>query len=253
MQPLQEKMAQFAQGDLTEETLFRALIGHQDWWVPGTRDEDSGQLNLHILRHPDGTGHMQLFTSQEAMLQVREKIVTAEGYPLLGDKFLSVEGKAVFRFLEPSLDRLTLDPHSPHSLSFEAGDIMQLRRWAVVGRLEDMLTDPEQEEDPWTIMRRYPWYQVLLEGETEADHAMILAPDSEGRRLAAIFTTDDATQAFLDQVGDQLEGRAAIATSTGEELFVSLKQLDLDGMVFNCCGPTATRAFGIGVLDVILS
>lgn len=234
-----------------EAALYRALMRHPSWWVAGTH-ADGEAPHLQILQFPGGERRLQAFTDREALERARHAARDGLGRPLLGEQFLTTEGLGLFRVLEPGLSTVEINPHSPSALRFGAEQITHLRRWAVVARLEATLEDPSREEDPMAVLRRYPWYEVALEGEGQA-RQMLLAPDDRGRRLAALFTTQDALELFLAALGDQVQGRVARATTAGQDLFISLKQLELDGLVFNCCGPTPPRAFGIGVLDAILS
>jgi hypothetical protein len=248
---VQHALRGFLAGQVSPPQFYRALMRHPTWWVAGTHEQGQAP-HLKILHFAHGERRLVAFTDREALEAAREAMGATLGAPLLGDSFLTTEGLGLFRVLEPGLSSVEINPHSEHSLRLEADQITTLRRWAVVARLEATLEDPSREEDPMAVLRRFPWYEVALEGEGQA-RQMLLAPDAQGRRLAAVFTTQDALELFLAQVEDQLEGRPAHATTAGKELFISLKQLNLDGVVFNCCGPTPPRAFGVGVLDAILA
>lgn len=82
---------------------------------------------------------------------------------------------------------------------------------------------------------------------------LMLAPDEKGRKLAAIFTSEDTIAGFLPQV------RAAAAPEqvverifSGEDLFSSLVSMPIDGMVFNCGGgPVDPVAFAKGFAQIV--
>jgi hypothetical protein len=68
--------------------------------------------------------------------------------------------------------------------------------------------------------------------ESSGDNKFLaLAPDNKGRKLAAIFTAEDAANAFL---AEHAAGNVELVAMNGETLFKSLKTMPLDGMVFNC-------------------
>jgi hypothetical protein len=250
MSEIKDALARARRGESSEAALHRALMRHPDWWAAGGLHEDQ-QHYLKLLRLPSGDRVLRAFSSRDALERARD---AERGQPteLAAPDFLSTEGLALFRVMEPGVAAVDLDAYDSHFLRIEGEGVTRLRRWAVTCRLEAALEDPSREESPLSLLRRYPWYELALEGEG-AERALLLAPDARGRRLAAIFTSPDALALYLAQVGEQLTARAAQATLTGEELFVSLKQMGLDGLVVNCCGPTPPRALGLGVLDAILS
>lgn len=248
---VRESLGRIKAGEVPDGAVYRRWMGHE-WWVAGV--SEGGEPQLKVLRFASGERGLYLFTDREA-LEVGRRAIRAseEGPGLLGDGFLSAEGLGVFRVLDGGLSWVEVNPHTPEALRLGREELLNLRRWTGIARLEALLEDPSREEAPFEVMRRFPWYMVALEGEGADVRDLLLAPDVGGRRLAAIFSAQDALDAFVEGLGGRLDARAGQATLTGEELFVSLKAMKLDGLVFNCFGPTRPRAFGVKVLDAILS
>ena len=69
----------------------------------------------------------------------------------------------------------------------------------------------------------------------------MLAPDPQGRKLAAVFTTPDAADAFIREVGSSLAAPPVLRVYDGSTLFAYLARLPIDGIVFNCKGPGLPR------------
>ncbi len=72
---------------------------------------------------------------------------------------------------------------------------------------------------------------------------LMLAPDARGRTLAAVFTAEDALEAYLKEMGANGKRGLEPLTIAGPRLFDLLPRISLDGFVFNCCGPVSPRAF----------
>ena len=82
---------------------------------------------------------------------------------------------------------------------------------------------------------------------------MLMAPDTKGRALAAVFTADDAYDAFAPdakaQAGADPVQRLQLS---GVALFNILQKLQIDGIVFNCAGPVTPVAFAAAFTRVVL-
>ena len=81
---------------------------------------------------------------------------------------------------------------------------------------------------------------------------LVMAPDQKGRTLAAVFTSEDACEAFLDEAGKQGGTQLEPLIYAGKNLFELLSKMDLTGIVFNCSGPTPPVAFAAAFSQVIL-
>jgi hypothetical protein len=115
-------------------------------------------------------------------------------------------------------------------------------------RLNAEELDNETSEAYLRYVANYPEYLLLFTGD-----GMPMAPDHKGRRLAPIFTSHTAYDAFHQEV--MSEGKLVqpwIATVSGADLFPKLHTMNLDGIVFNCCGPQRPLAFVPRTLEVLV-
>ncbi|GEM_PF-2839715 len=128
---------------------------------------------------------------------------------------------------------------------------------ASVESLENALTElrwnpeglGEETYDAYlTLVANYPDYILLVTGD-----GMPMAPDDKGRRLAPVFTTNAAFEAFHREV--LAEGKLIQplrVTETGATLFPRLLGMGLHGLVFNCCGPQRPLAFVPRTIEVLI-
>ena len=79
--------------------------------------------------------------------------------------------------------------------------------------------------------------QVL---RVDTDARLVAAPDDQGRSLAAVFTHADAFDAFAEETNDD---DLRSVTLTGVELFEQIREMDLDGVMFDCSGPGLVLVF----------
>ena len=77
-------------------------------------------------------------------------------------------------------------------------------------------------------------------GSVFTDARLVAAPDDQGRDLIAVFTHADAFDAFAEETNDE-ELRSV--TLSGVELCEQLRELGVDGVMFDCSGPGPVSVF----------
>jgi hypothetical protein len=100
---------------------------------------------------------------------------------------------------------------------------------------------------PFDRLVKYPFYRVLVRGESLRN---LVWTDHAGRPFIAVFTADDALDAFLAQMpplGESVERR----WMPGGALFPALNRADLGGFVLNPAGPGPSRIFNRGTLGAL--
>ena len=117
--------------------------------------------------------------------------------------------------------------------------------------LDEILHGKMEMADAFDRFKRFTSYLVPTR-MVEDRRQMMLAPDDQGRKLGAVFTTTDAADAFIRDVEQSLEFTPSMRLFDGETLFDALAQMPLDGIVFNCKGPGTPRAVAIQFAQVIL-
>ena len=89
---------------------------------------------------------------------------------------------------------------------------------------------------------------------TDDETHIVLAPDQDGRQLAAVFTARDAANCYIQAARLQdPELTITLDELDGSRLISNLLALHsdgaLDGVVFNCFGPTNPVAFPMTLLE----
>jgi hypothetical protein len=229
MRTFPNAVSAYKAGELSDADLYRTIMAWPQWLV--ARDpEDPGDagVRLAILRDPQGFGAMEIFSDQAAL----DAFVEREDTHLPG-RVAEVPGYRIFGHPQvAALHRVNLDMHSPHATHFYEQQLPMLGAWARITEVELALTVPDRFGDPVDVIRRFDEYRVLVQRDG-GSRGLVMAPDSRGRSLAAIFTADDLIDAFVAEVEGDLEGALEIEHKTGVELFGELAPLGLDGVVFN--------------------
>ncbi len=194
---------------------------------------------MGVIQTPAGERVLPVFRSREA--------AEAAELPSVPGALIVAAGSHVFRLT--GFDRIDIDPGTEDALSFGGDDLITLGVWGEISDVERAIVSPEMCESPFVTLRTFPRYFVVV-ADSEGSPDLLMAPDAGGRKLLAVFTADDAVEAF---VASLVASEGVATTMGGEELFFALRELPVDGFVFNCCGPVATRAFAMGAIDRILT
>jgi len=202
-------------------------MAHPTWAVVA-EEEGHGQLKLGVLRKPNGGRIMEIFSSEETLDRFCE--TESEERP---KKMLQLAGFQLFSTLaDEAVHRINLDLHSPHATHFLVDQIPLLRAWAEVSTAEMALAAPDRLSNPFAVLRRFDGFNVVVR-QSGPDRDLVMAPDPEGRMLAAVFTAEDTVDEFIREVADDLGGALEIERLSGQALFEWFQQIPLDGIVFN--------------------
>ncbi len=216
--------------------LARALVQQAGWWLPATLteagpapwtlDEEEGSWLVAFSSQEDLTAWAADHDARELSLQLT--------------------GPGLVDILIDDLAGLNLEAGTPEAVHYRREQFGVLRLWAQAVVVESILRGNDLP-DPWTRVRDYPAYQVLVR---EGGSSLVLAPDDQGRRLAAVCTAPDTLAAFLAQVRQGAEVEARVLA--GRPLFELLARLPLDGIVFNPSGPVPPTALAPAITRVVL-
>ena len=216
--------------------LIRALISHKKWYIPAQRKEH--ELHPNLFQHEQET----IITAYSSNDLVPEGIET-----------LCVAGTWLFSQFPEVLDAFLIDPQSEHALKFTKDRFTNLSQWAKAVHIEQLLAQSEFDANVLQQMLSYAGYCVPVILSDDGKHNIVLAPDSEGRKLAAIFTAEDALSTFMQHAGNALGDKVIVDQPTGESLFAYLVSLPIDGIVFNCYGPPTPYALRKESLESLLA
>ncbi len=223
-------------GALSSHALLRRLIDHDGWHVPAGKDEAG---RVFFLRVKDQTGRRTLFLCTDK--RAYDDCVARVGQAALGSHYVTAAGVDVFASLPAEIDVIGINDYSPPELRYTGAQAPALRQWAAAVRVERALATPSPDLG---LVRRFDAYYVVMRQLSGDAHALTLAPDKRGRRLAAIFTAPDTVEAFLRDQGDGgIQFDPVTEQMRGEELFAALQTMPVDGIIFNCVGPVPPRAF----------
>lgn len=242
--PFREAVAAYQREVGATAPLFRAIMAHPAWRVAGERGADG--LRLAVL-NPDGRGRiLEAFSDAEAVATFE---ATAEG-PIRRER-VELAGYELFAALDVgTVDKIRLDPLSPHGLSYVADRLPLLAAWARIVRVELALYAPDRVADPLGELARFDGYHLVhVEGHEEA---LVLAPDAGGRNLAALFTAVDTAEAFAATMAVDTGERLAIRGVEGSRIFAELDGTGLDGVVFNPLSALPARALSAAVLPALV-
>lgn len=210
---LHEIWRRYEAGDLPRGLLVRALFDHSPWWGPA---DAAGALR-------------RVETAEGPVLEL--SAAHAEG------PVVALLGEQVPALLTPELAGVRFILAPGVVLRFDPEQFELLRAFALALEVEVVIAGG-RPGDVTGMLNRHPRYWVGLDASGATVH---LAPDPRGRRLAAVCTAPDALDSLLVAWGPSAP--AQIAELDGSALFALLCQQDIEGLVFNPCGPLQPRAF----------
>lgn len=241
-------MEAFWRKEITGAQLQRAFAQFKEWITPAIFDGTEPILQKFDFGKDDqgeADKHFFLFTDREAWAAYEEK----QGKGSLGSSYLTANGSALFRNMDPDVKVLNINPHSPGQMHYKAAQFNALKKWADILEVERVLDTILQTGQGFAVLRDFKEYSVLGDPAGEG-LSFANASDSNGRRLTAIFTADDALDAYVGQMNGE---EPAVYTVPGKALFQWLKDKPLDGMVFNPLGPLPARAFALPFAEMVLT
>jgi len=238
--------------------LMRLLVSYGQWMVP-ISESAAGDMLLQGLpsrvmfsRDQQGVSRLFIFSDGDAYTAF-SKASGDTGQ----QHFLTTRGTWVFRMPLDQIDFIAIDARSPYEIAYGRELFPGLKRMADAVEIEEALlelrTGSGSSEGPLKLVRDYQGYTAAVQ---KADKAIriAMAPDAKGRELAAIFTHDDAFDAYLEENRRAYpESELARMEFTGSDLFERILKMRLDGIVFNCCGPPKPVAFATEFARLVLN
>jgi hypothetical protein len=230
---------QFFQHKLTGAQLMRGLASYRGWIVPAAFDPAGGGDPTFIkIRFSETDRHFFMFSDGQAHLDCRARL----GLEAMGTYTLdNIFGYNAWEAVDDDVDFVNINPFSPHEIHYKKDQIPMLREWGRIIRVEQAIDTILSTDKGYDIIKAFPSYYIGMIHDGDSSY-IALAPDDKGRELAALFTTDDAADAYLEQNG---QDDVQLRVMDGATLFDALSSTSLDGMVFNCCGPIRPRAFAL--------
>jgi hypothetical protein len=251
-----ESIEQWRNKQISGVSLMRVLVSRPDWSVPVSESAVADMLaqnnasRIQFSRNKEGKNCLLLFSTGDAYDVYRQALAIPGT-----QHFLQTTGTWVFRLPLDEIDQIWIDPLTKHDIYYEKEQFARLSEIARAVLVEEALVNLRTgtaQDGAIRLVRDYQGYSVAVTLH-EGRPRMLMAPDSKQRALAAIFTADDAYDAFAPeaktQAGDVPVQQLRLP---GEAMFNALQKMKLDGIVFNCAGPVTPVAFAAAFMRVVL-
>jgi hypothetical protein len=255
--PVRQAISEWHNQLISGTTLMRRLVSYDSWMLPVSEAAAAEMAStgaasrLMYSQHPAGVSRLYLFSDGDAF-STYQKVVGEES---AGQHFLTTAGAWVFQLPLDPLDTIEIDPATSWQISYRREQFTRLRSMAHAIDVEQALAALRAgTAEPGSVakVRGYEQFSLAVY-YLDGKHSLALAPDDRERALAAVFTADDAFDAFLPDDGMPSEhGQLLRVTLPGAKLFEQLSTMSIDGVVFNCSGPTKPVAFAKAFLEVVL-
>ena len=255
--PPRKAIEQWQNKQINGTALMRCLVSYGQWMVPVSEAAagemlQQGQIpRVMFSRDAQGVSRLFIFSDGDAYSEYRKAAnMTEEQY------FLSAKGTWVFRLPTDEIDYIAIDPASPHEIAYDRNLLPRLKEMAdaveVEAALSDLRASTGTTEELLPLVINYQGYRVAI-GKQGDSHYIALAPDEKGRKLAAVFTSDEAIDAYTEQAKQRFPGvELKWLGLPGVQLFEQLAKMRIDGIVFNCEGPAKPVAFAAQFAQLIL-
>jgi hypothetical protein len=236
--------------------LMRSLVSHQHWSIPISESAAIETLatnhasRIQYNRDPQGVNRLMLWSSDETCSNwaQRAKIESQQ-------HVITTTGSWVFSLPLDGIDEIWIDPLNAHDILYSQKQFPALKDLAAAVAIEKDIAELRAgtAADGGCIrVREYQKYLVAI-AQKNGNKRLLLAPDKQGRALAAVFTADDTFSAFEPDARAEAPGEEVVCVQTnGKGLFSTLAGMNLTGIVFNCAGPIMPIAFAAEFAKVVL-
>lgn len=255
MPTIPEYVTQWRNQQIDDTALMRQLVSYTTWSLPVSESAafemmaENVASRLQYNRNSQGVNRQMIFSSAEAFATYQKNCGDPQEQYLF-----TTTGTWVFRLPFDGIDEILIDPLTPGDVSYPSTQFGKLHHMADAIEVEQSLAALRQGTAPdgaLKIVKNYPsfWMMATIHGQS---FSVMCAPDSKDRKLAALFTSEDALAAFRPQAkGVAGEAQAVERIWKGEDLFPVLAKMPIDGFVFNCKGPVTPVAFAIAFAQVV--
>jgi hypothetical protein len=257
MPSIAETIQSWREQKINGTQFMRILVSHPHWSVPISEAAMIETLStntppaIQYNRDPKGVNRLMIWSSSET-LSTWAKNAQIDG----NQNVITTTGSWVFGLPLDGIDEIWIDPLNAHDILYKQAQFSTLQDLAAAVAIEKDIADLRAgtaADGACVRVREYQKYLVAI-AESAGSKRLLMAPDQQGRTLAAIFTTDDTFQAFTpDARAAAKPGEEVVCVQfSGKGLFPALAGMDLTGFVFNCSGPIKPIAFAAGFLKIVL-
>lgn len=256
--PIATAIREWQEEVISGTQLMRELVSFDKWWLQvseaAAAESLSGGEPVRLLYSQDAEGftRLYLFSGEEAFHTFLQAIGQEPGE----HHVLVAAGIWVFTLPLESFDAVEIDPASAWQIGYRREQFPMLQAMAEAVAVERALADlrtGQAQAGTARLVRNYEHYLLPVFDLGEEGYMLALAPDDRGRALAAIFTAADGFEAYVQALAGMNDVEHLVSIEVpGPVLFEQLMKTNLDGLVFNCSGPTQPVAFALPFARVML-
>lgn len=248
-----EAISQHRDEKINRSMLLRSLMSHKKWMLEVEPPEQSasGEPSMPRVKvqvSEDGKRSVRLFSDEQAA----KDFMTKFGRDALSEHLIEAPGFAAFSVLNPELDFVVINPESSPELRYEKEQIPMLRGWASAVEIELVLARLDDSPEAFARIKRHPAF-FLVTSTIGGHESLVMAPDDEGRKLAAVFTAEDCCEVFVAAASAALQAAPKVFPVSGVQMSKLLSEAKPDGVVFNCLGPIPPCAFSAEMFELVLN
>lgn len=233
------------------DQVMRALVSHDDWYVPVQyaervwgQSEFDQRLFDQPLRYPavESTPVLNVFTDRDAAMLAEGRVIGVYGGPVPGTRLLGG--------LDGDLTALMVNPASPveHQWYIASGGFEITADWASGIAVERALAERGGGPAPSAPLLAHR-YQLLIEKASQT-LAQIYLPDIDGA-VSVCFTATDRVDEFLASLPPAARPLAELTTIDGQRLFEMMRGFGAAGVVVNAGSDDQTALTRDDVNDII--
>ncbi|MBV8855794.1 MAG: SseB family protein [Acidobacteria bacterium] len=243
MGELQTQIGCWQRGEVSGERLQRAFVAHEDWLffvaeggVEKWRRE-GGPPDYVLRTDADGNKSLYIFSDAEAI----KTYVKESGVTEWRCEVVTAAGADIFVSLPGDLTEVTVNPATPHAVSYRGEELKALREVAEADYVERELRSLSDgsvgDEDGLrrivSDFRRYENFHLVsyLGGDGRWTYPRYAAGD--GSNWVVAFTALDNANLYLKACAAELPGRYRVGRLGGEGLARIALALDGPGVLFN--------------------
>lgn len=224
-----EALQHFHQGKLDGVHLMRILVSHGQWRMLSVQE---GGQHRPLLRLVGEERWLQLFTDEDALANhLRQNQTEAQ------QTWVETTGEWVFTHLSADLSGVDINPQLPEAIHYKQDQLAMLRSWGRALAVERVLRERSTDAAALELLSGAT-FQLALVIDDANQPQIALAPDPKQRQLIAVFTAPDAAIDYVNAAKKALNRPLRIQELSGRELFSHISRMPVDGIVFNCLGPT---------------
>ena len=222
---IKETLQSFHNQSIDFYTLMREILAYQNWILASQNDQPL------LLKNDDKT-FLLLYSDLDCFEKQNGNSI----------QHITKNGSWIIENLTEPISAAIIDPNEDHAVQLDQKYFPVLNKLRKSKLVEEILQGSDLKPQALQQLQQFNHFLIPIIQDSNGVTHITLAPDDQGRKLAAIFTSEDCLQAFVTASKHLLGEDIKIDEISGTQLFQNLSQVPIDGVVFNCNGPVTPRA-----------